>query len=380
MLNLKVIGAGAAGNKAAIALMERGFKKENVILINSTKRDIPAEYQENSIIFGTANTTLGGCGKERKIGKKLLMDDLKNNRVQLDNIADVDTNAVIIVASTEGGTGSAAAPLIAKYMRDVVNVPVIVALLFGFNNDVRGMQNSIELSKELQDDYGVICICNDRFLTDDNNTTDAEREANEKFADIVITLSGVNIYPSHQNIDDTDLLKIVTTPGYMMVESADIGKIKSKEQYNKTIMDIVANTKLMSTNNGAKRIGVVYNINKNVSNFIDTSATSLKNSYGTPYEFYSHIQEVDKASVEWIASGLPMPIAEIRDIHDKYLNFSNEVNKQKDLFFSDIGNLEENEDDSMFDMLGSAGSKKAKEDFFNSMESSNKSKPAIEEY
>ena len=379
MLNFKVIGAGAAGNKAAIALIERGFNKENVILINSTKKDIPAEYQENSIIFGAANTTLGGCGKERKIGKKLLMDDLKNSRVSLDDIVDNDTNAVIVVASTEGGTGSAAAPIIAKYLRDVVNVPVIIALLFGFNNDVRGMQNSVELSKELKDDIGIICICNDKFLTDDNNTSDAEREANEKFADIVITLSGVNIYPSHQNIDDTDLLKIVTTPGYMMVESADITKIKSREQHNKIIMDIVANTKLMSTNNGAKRIGVVYNISKDVANYIDTSANTLKNSYGTPYELFTHIQEADRVSVEWIASGLPMPITEIKDIYDKYLDFSSEVNKQKDSFFSDIGDLEENEDDSMFDMLGSVGSKKAKEDFFNSMESK-KSKSSIDEY
>ena len=45
MLNLKVIGAGAAGNKAAITLIGKGFDKKNVTLINSTSKDIPEEYR-----------------------------------------------------------------------------------------------------------------------------------------------------------------------------------------------------------------------------------------------------------------------------------------------------------------------------------------------
>ena len=45
MLKTKIIGVGAAGNKAAINLIEKGvIEKGNVLLLNSTKKDIPDEY------------------------------------------------------------------------------------------------------------------------------------------------------------------------------------------------------------------------------------------------------------------------------------------------------------------------------------------------
>ena len=149
MMNLKVIGAGAAGNKAALTLIEKGFNKDNVVLLNSTKKDIPETYDGRTIIFGSHR--IGGCGKERNIGKQLLLNDLRNNEISFDSIADPDTNAVVIVSSTEGGSGSASTPIIAKYIKEVIGLPVIIVLLFGFNNDVRGMQNSIEICQELQD-------------------------------------------------------------------------------------------------------------------------------------------------------------------------------------------------------------------------------------
>ena len=83
MLNLKVIGAGAAGNKAAIALIkENGFNKDFVTLINSTPKDIPDEFKENAMIFGSKDR-LGGCGKERTIGKELFVKDLRNGIISL---------------------------------------------------------------------------------------------------------------------------------------------------------------------------------------------------------------------------------------------------------------------------------------------------------
>ena len=137
MLNLKVIGTGAAGNKAAISLIENNnFNKDFVTLINSTPKDIPDEYKDNAFIFGSKDR-LGGCGKERTIGKELFVKDLRNGVISLDNIANPDTNAVVIVSSTEGGSGSATTPIIAKYLKEVVGIPVIIVLFFGFNTDLR---------------------------------------------------------------------------------------------------------------------------------------------------------------------------------------------------------------------------------------------------
>lgn len=366
MLSLKVIGAGAAGNKAAIALIEKGFNKDDVTLINSTSKDLPDEYKDNAIIFGSTPSSLGGCGKERDIGKKLILEDMKNGVISIDSTVDPNTNAVIIVSSTEGGSGSAATPVLAKYIKEVLGVPVIVVLLFGFNTDVRGMQNSIEICQELQDSYGVIGISNAKFLDRANkNTIKAEKMANDQFVRMVEILAGKDIIPGQQNIDDTDLFKLVTTPGYMMIEEASISKIKNIDQYNTIITGAIDDSTLVDcSTKGAKRIGIIYNIADNIADNIDYSAAIVTDEYGTPYEMFTHVQTADKASVTWIVTGLPMPINELQEIYDNYLKSSESVNKKKDAFFDTVMDMKGNAEDGMFNMLDNDKKTVSKAAFF----------------
>lgn len=371
MLNLKVIGTGAAGNKAAISLIEKnGFNKDFVTLINSTLKDIPDEYKDNAFIFGSKDR-LGGCGKERTIGKELFVKDLRNGVISLDNITNPDTNAVVIVSSTEGGSGSATTPIIAKYLKEVVGIPVIIVLFFGFNTDVRGMQNSIEICQDLQEDYGVIGISNAKFLNlTNNNTIKAEQMANKQFCDIIDTISGRYLAPGSQNIDDTDLYKLVCTPGYMMIENSNITKIKNVDQYNKMIQSTIDTSTLIDCSvRGAKRIGVVYNISEQMTDCVDMAAHVIKETYGIPYEMFTHVQPSDKESVTWIAAGMPLPIKELKDIYNNYLTTSEAVKKDKDSFFDEVAEMKGNKIDSMFNMLTSKpDTTKAKASFFADFE------------
>lgn len=368
MLNLKVIGAGAAGNKAAITLIGKGFDKKNVTLINSTSKDIPEEYRDISIIFGSKSNTLGGCGKERDTGKKLILHDLKTGDVNLDTIPDPTTQAVVIVSSTEGGSGSAATPIIAKYIKEVLGVPVIVCLLFGFNSDVRGMQNSIEICQELSEDYGIIGISNSKFLDACNgNKLKAEQAANDLFVDMIVTLTGTKIKSGSQNIDDTDLFKLVVTPGYMNIGTANISKIKNLNQYSSIISEAIDDSKLIDiSKKGAKRIGMIFDAPENIHDYIDFSAEGISDEFGLPYEMYTHVQNSGiGASVTWIVTGMPMPLDEIKAIYEGYLKQTEEVNKKKDDFFSTVSGFKGQQVDDMFNMLGGkTDTGKDKDSFF----------------
>lgn len=368
MLNFKIIGAGAAGNKAAIALAESGFNLNDITLINSTSRDLPEKYKDDAIIFGAKSSTLGGCGKERDVGKKLILRDMKNGDISFDGIADPDTNAVIIVSSTEGGSGSAITPIVAKYIKEVVGLPVIVVLFFGFNTDVRGMQNSIEIAQELEDTYGVIAISNAKFLDEaSGNSIKAEKLANERFVQIVKDLSGTAITPGSQNIDNTDLFKLIATPGYMIVENANISKIKNIDQYKKAVSSAIDESHLIDcSSRGAKRIGIIYDISDDLTDYIDFGETTIQSAYGIPYEMFTHVQDTKKGTVTWIATGLPLPIEEIREIYENYLKASMEVNKSKDSFFDSIMELRGNEEDGQFNMLSinKLDNNKSKASFF----------------
>lgn len=372
MLKFKVIGCGAAGNKAAICLHESGFDINNIMLLNSTSRDIPDGYKNNSIIFGSSNTTLGGCGKEREVGKSLILRDMKAGRISFDSILDPDTNAVIIVSSTEGGSGSAVTPIIAKYIREVIGTPVITVLFFGFNTDVRGMQNSIEICQELSDSYGVIGISNAKYLDEANgNKIKAEQLANKEFCNIVRTLSGQDIKAGSQNIDDTDLYKLVVTPGYMCVGSTTLKGVKNIDMFNKAVNTAIDESRLVETTvKSAKRIGAIFNIPDSMSDSVDYNADALSQRYGTPYEMFIHIQNADdNPSVSWIAAGMDLPIDEVKEIFENYKAASASVRKTKDDFFAAIQNFSGNQEDGMFNMLSDAKkdatSKAAKNSFFS---------------
>lgn len=65
MMEISLFGIGAAGNKAAINVLEnRILPEERVKLINTTVKDIPDKYKTNTDLVVKFSSMLGGCGKE----------------------------------------------------------------------------------------------------------------------------------------------------------------------------------------------------------------------------------------------------------------------------------------------------------------------------
>ena len=352
MLSFTVIGCGAAGNKAVIDLMGIGYNPKKCFLVNSTKKDIPEEYRDETIIFGASSNRLGGCGKERSIGREMLLNDLKSGAIDLDRLVDPNDQAIVLVGSTEGGSGSSSIPILAKYFKQVHGKNVICIFFFGFNDDVRGMQNSIELCKELSTEYTVIGISNEKFLQNGNKFM-AERCANELFVDIIKILTGATIVPGPQMIDDTDLYKVVTTPGYMIANTWSFPRPKTEEAYLSGLKDFLNNQGFVDPgkNPGAKRIAMIFDIPDSDSN-IDYKGTTLRQLYGEPYEFFTHMNDQsDVYRVSFIVSGMNLPSEEIQNIYDEYIDRTSRVNKSRDSFFDVIDQMQAVDGDQGFDML-----------------------------
>ena len=182
-----VIGVGAAGNKAVIRAVELGvIDPLRQVLVNSTEKDIPDTYKDTSIIIGN---NLKGCGKERGIAKNAMLSFLKENDTFFKIPADVDR--VIIVTSAEGGTGSGSAPILAKYIRDVIGFNTSIFAFTGFENDVRGLKNTIEFMKDLDEETTVQIVSNKKFLNEANgNHTKAQELANDEFCKRLLVMSG----------------------------------------------------------------------------------------------------------------------------------------------------------------------------------------------
>ena len=381
MLSFSVIGCGAAGNKAVIDLMDIGYNPEKIFMLNTTTKDLPAEYKEKVILFGTSQNRLGGCGKERSLGRSMLLDDLKSGTLNLDRMVDPNDQAIVLVGSTEGGSGSSSLPILAKYFKQVYDKNVICVFFFGFDDDVRGMQNSIELCQELTEDYTVIAISNKKFLDDcDGNKFKAEKAANALFCNVIKVLSGLVIKPGVQMIDDTDLYKVVTTPGYMVANIYDFNRPKTKESYMNHLTDYLNSQGFIdpSKNPGAKRIAMIFDIPEQ-DDSIDYTGSSLRKLYGEPYEFFTHMSDKPTSyKVSYIVSGMKLPSEEIQHIFDEYTERTSKVNKKKDEFFDLIGGLRGDSDDKKFDMMKNKPShsvEAGRQAFFNDFDPSKRETP-----
>jgi cell division GTPase FtsZ len=365
MLNAKIIGIGAAGNKAAIELMKEVPElQSSIILVNTTLKDIPLEYRDFAVEL---EGLYKGCAKERSIANDIMIDNLKNNKFEYPyNENDAMT---IIVTSAEGGTGSGASIMLAKYISAVYKSHIHFCIFTGFEDDVRGLKNTVDLLKELDPNYTVEIISNKKFLDEAyDNRVKAEELANKKFCENIKVLLGGTITESKQNIDESDLLKLVNTPGFMVIETANLNKIKNTDDYNKRLIDAIDNSKSLTIEPTCKRFGVILDITDKESYFVDFSNKVLKERYGVPYEAFSHIQNIhEDNNIQIIVSGLKMPVEDIEDVYNEFISKKASVDVSKDDFFSKAFSTDANEFDALNKSVKKNNIDSAKADFFNSL-------------
>lgn len=367
-MKFKFMGIGAAGNKAAMELINQGVADENdVILVNSTNKDIPKDFNGKTIILSPDNN---GCGKERSIAKEYAIRTMKAGT--FDNIFTEKDDSILIVTSMEGGTGSGSSPIIGEYCSKVLGKNVHIVSFTGFEDDARGLQNTIEFFQEINFDCDIQTIRNDAFLpAAGNNKFKAEIMANTEFANRTKVLIGMELIESTQNIDDTDIFKVVSTTGYKTIEMLYFDEdLVDVEQFNKLCKQMIYNSKsLKSKNPGQIRLGVILNIKPESEDAIDGSLSVITEAYGKPFEFFLHKQYDGKRQyIKFISSGMKMPLDEVKAIHERYIKATEAVDKNTDTFFSEIGKLGKKEEDEKFDMVRSNHRPGSKENFFQKFE------------
>ena len=325
-MELEVFGIGAAGNKAVIKAIEEGvILKEYAKLFNTTTKDIPADYKNDDLIIPFTSSVLGGCGKEPKKGREAIQDAMNSGSVNIAELIHPNTREVVLVTSTEGGTGCGATPYIAKKLI-ALNIPVHIFAFVGFQEDFRSIKNTLLFFSSMDDNVILHVIKNSEFLDYTNDFQSAERLANEEFVKQLKTL-GSNLIPSEQNIDDKDMYKVTTTSGYMDIKNISLAGVKNEEMFNKAIIDAYTNNPGFDYDPTAKRVAVIINASEKTRIAIDNTYNVLFKYTGDPKvngEFFKHIQynPDEPEYIDIIASGIRIPDKEFAKINAKNNNVS----------------------------------------------------------
>lgn len=345
-----LIGIGAAGNKAAIDVIECGvLDQTHVRLLNTTIKDIPEKYKNSEMIV-KFSSGLGGCGKEPSKGKKAIYNAITSHEVELGSMVPLGTKQVVLVTSTEGGTGCGATPIIAKYF-EAMNLPVHIFAFIGFQDEARGISNTLNFFKELSNSVILHTIQNDAFKDYTGNYTKAEEAANIEFATQLEILIGSKMMPSSQNIDDTDHYKVATTPGYMDIKHIDLTGIKNTEMADKAIITAFENGNNLDYTTGCKRLAIIINASERVQDAIDEQFKVIKRYIGEPFEIYRHIQDNHEGDyIDIIVSGLALPERSIIDMNSKYTSIKDKLSATSKGFDEIFAGIDLNDDEDGFDM------------------------------
>lgn len=330
MLNVGVIGIGNCGNQVAVlAAKELGC---SVIAINSSKNDL------NTLPDTIPYILIGderGAGKNRNDAKKFLKESI------MDMIQDTKfqtfiqgKDAIYIVSSTGGGTGSGAAPILSSIIRNsfrdeegkekpVILVGVLPKIGEAYATQTNTLEYLTELYKTLDDQT---------YMLYDNETLSKEpsylmmQKINKSIVDDIKVMRGdYNIPTPYASIDEKDMKMILETPGRIAI--ASVKDLKEKDLDSVDIEDLIINQ--LKTNSHCElqrdkvinRTGVITNLCENLNSIFDTNIPKVQEFIGVPVEDFEHVAVNPERKMEnnvfLIMSGLTNINDRINKISDR---------------------------------------------------------------
>ena len=248
---IKVIGVGGGGSNAVNHMYNQGIKGVEFIVCNTDLQALQSSPVPNKLQIGTTLTEGLGAGANPEVGRNAAIESKEEIR---DLLSD-NTKMVFITAGMGGGTGTGAAPVIARVAKDLDILTVgIVTHPFKFEGYKKGAiaeEGILELKENCDT---VLVILNDKlreiygnlpvtkaFAEADNILTTAAKGIAE-----IITVSG------YVNVDFEDVKTVMKDSGAAVMGSATIA---GDERALKAAQQAIASPLLNNTDiHGAKKI------------------------------------------------------------------------------------------------------------------------------
>ena len=110
---IKVIGVGGGGSNAVNHMFMQGIKDVNFVICNTDQQALEMSPVPNKIQLGPHLTQGLGAGANPNIGKQATEESLE----EIKRILEVNTKMAFVTAGMGGGTGTGAAPVVARAVR-----------------------------------------------------------------------------------------------------------------------------------------------------------------------------------------------------------------------------------------------------------------------
>jgi cell division protein FtsZ len=209
---IKVFGVGGGGSNAVNHMFDQGIIGVNFVVCNTDSQALDISRIPNKIQLGPALTQGLGAGAKPEVGKNAAEESIE----ELKGLLSKNTKMVFITAGMGGGTGTGAAPVVARIAREMGVLTVgIVTTPFWFEGKARYTQamEGIERLKESVDT--LLIINNDKIREMYGNLTrrEAFNHANNILATAAKSISEIITVPGEINVDFADVQTVMKNGG-----------------------------------------------------------------------------------------------------------------------------------------------------------------------
>lgn len=252
--NIKVVGVGGGGGNAVNRMIRTGLSGVEFWLMNTDLQVLNQGQTKNRIQLGASSTQGLGAGNDPSVGERAAEEAHQEITQALDG-ADM----VFITAGMGGGTGTGAAPVVAKIAKELGILTVgVVTKPFTWEGRKRQNQANIGLDKLKEYVDAVIVIPNDKLL----QVVDRQYSLNESFGIVdevllrgVQGLTDIITIPGIINVDFADVKSVMQSSGSALM---GIGRAQGEGRAVKAAQQAINSQLLESSINGAS--GVIVNI------------------------------------------------------------------------------------------------------------------------
>jgi len=213
---LRVVGVGGAGVNAVNRMIEAEVEGVEFLAVNTDTQSLEQSAANNRMHIGSDITRGLGSGSNPELGRAAAMEDYDELKAMLKG-----SDMVFITAGAGGGTGTGAAPIVARISREVGALTVgIVTKPFSFEGARRGEQADQGVEELAREVDTLIVIPNARLLTVLDKSTsmvDAFRVADDVLRQGVQGISDLITLPGLINLDFADVRTIMSDAGQALL-------------------------------------------------------------------------------------------------------------------------------------------------------------------
>ena len=210
-----VIGVGGAGSNAVNQMLEEKIANIEFWVFNTDAQALATSKAENRLVLGRQTTRGLGAGGDPQVGREAALDSVDDIKRVIEG-----ANMVFIAAGMGGGTGTGAAPVVAKLAKDAGALTVaIVTRPFTFEGNsrkVKAVEGITELKSAVD---SIIIVSNDKlmFMNGSRPISEAFNESDKVLAQSVKTITDLILLPGLINLDFADIRSTLKDKGVALI-------------------------------------------------------------------------------------------------------------------------------------------------------------------